>query len=270
MTKKLRLLSWNINSLRLRLPQLALITAEEEPDVICLQETKVQDADFPSEALNAMGYTHQLFKGMKSYNGVAILARHPLRRLGHYPLWCGRDDCRHLAASLTLGGQALTVHNFYVPAGGDEPDEGANDKFAHKMAFLREAQAWFAANPERGALLVGDLNVAPGPDDVWSHRQLLKVVSHTPAETEALEAWCATTFSDAMRHHHPAPARLYTWWSYRNRNRLASDRGRRLDHGWATPDLLERVVGARVLESVRDWERPSDHVPLLLDLAWPG
>lgn len=118
----------------------------------------------------------------------------------------------------------------------------------------------------RRTVLVGDLNIAPLEQDVWSHRQLLKIVSHTPPETERLMAWQQTGFIDAMRHFVPPAEKLYTWWSYRNRDWSASNRGRRLDHVWVTPDLKDALRGMQVLRHARDWEKPSDHVPVILDI----
>jgi len=180
MTQTLRIATWNINSLRLRLALLGDLVAGLDPDVICLQETKVPDELFPHETLADIGYPHFLFAGMKGYNGVAILSRYPLRRITDMPDWCGRGDCRHIAAEVEMPSGSVAVHNFYVPAGGDVPDRELNPKFGHKLDFIAEAQAWFAANPPRRSVLVGDLNIAPLVNDVWNHKQLLGVVSHTP------------------------------------------------------------------------------------------
>ena len=115
-------------------------------------------------------------------------------------------------------------------------------------------------------MLVGDLNIAPLEHDVWSHRQLLDVVSHTPAETQALLGWQRAGWADAVRHFVPRTEKLYTWWSYRNRDWRASDRGRRLDHVWVTPDLLGGLRGHVVLKDARDWRQGSDHVPVCVEM----
>ena len=117
------------------------------------------------------------------------------------------------------------------------------------------------------AILVGDLNIAPLEHDVWSHRQLLSVVSHTPVETAALLAWQANGWVDALRHFVPPDEKLFTWWSYRNRDWRLSNRGRRLDHVWMTPDLMGRLRGHTVLRDARDWERGSDHVPVAVEIG---
>ena len=161
----------------------------------------------------------------------------------------------------------VELHNFYVPAGGDVPDRAANPKFAHKLDFVAEATAWFAARADLArAVLVGDLNIAPLEHDVWSHKQLLDVVSHTPPETEGLTAWLQQGFYDAVRHFVPADQKLYTWWSYRNRDWRASDRGRRLDHVWVSRDLKDGLRGHTILQDARDWARGSDHVPVSVEL----
>jgi exodeoxyribonuclease-3 len=268
MTEKLRVATWNINSLRLRLPLLGRLVEALDPDVICLQETKVPDELFPTDAPEALGYPFVAFRGMKGYNGVAVLSRLPLERLDIAPDWCAKGDCRHLAVILTLPSGPIELHNFYVPAGGDIPDRTENPKFAHKLDFVAEATAWFAARPPLvRTVLAGDLNIAPLPQDVWSHRQLLDVVSHTPPETEGLLAWQRTRFVDAVRHFVPEDQKLFTWWSYRNRDWRASDRGRRLDHIWVSPDLVPALRGHTVLKDARDWPQGSDHVPVCIEIA---
>ena len=209
-----------------------------DPDVICLQETKVPDLLFPAEALEPLGYPHTVFRGMKGYNGVAILSRVPLEVHDAAPDWCGKGDCRHVAAALQTPGGPVELHNFYVPAGGDVPDRTREPEIWPQAGLHRRSRLWFAARPGlTRSVLVGDLNIAPLEHDVWSHKQLLDVVSHTPPETEGLNAWMDAGFIDAVRHFVPADQKLYSWWSYRNRDWRASDRGRRLDHIWVTPDL---------------------------------
>lgn len=264
----LRVATWNINSLRLRLPLLPRLIAALQPDVICLQETKVPDPLFPAAAPAELGYPFAVWRGMKGYNGVAILSRIPLRaRDGLAPDWCGKADCRHIAATLDLPGGPLELHNFYVPAGGDVPDRDSNPKFAHKLDFVAEATAWFAGRTGLArTVLAGDLNIAPLEHDVWNHRQLLGVVSHTSPETAGLTAWLHQGFHDAVRHFVPAERKLYTWWSYRNRDWRASDRGRRLDHVWVSRDLRNGLRSHTILKDARDWPQASDHVPVSVEM----
>jgi exodeoxyribonuclease-3 len=260
-----RIATWNINSVRLRIDLVCRLLAETAPDILCLQETKAPDETFPEAPLKALGYHHIHRHGMKGYNGVAIISRVTLAdtAVRH---WCERQDCRHAIATL---GDGTEIHNIYVPAGGDLPDPALNGKFAHKLRFLDEHAAWFAERRKTHGrmILLGDLNVAPLPNDVWSHKQLLGVVSHTPVEVEKFEAWRqAGGFADAVRRFVPEEEKLFSWWSYRNRDWKASNRGRRLDHIWVTAPLVDRVTHAEILPRVRDWDRTSDHVPVLADI----
>jgi exodeoxyribonuclease-3 len=260
-----RLATWNVNSVRLRLEQLKQVGEQLRPDVLCLQETKVVDELFPRAALAEMGYAHIAICGMKGYNGVAIASRLPLEGV-HNPRWCGREDCRHLVA--TVGG--VEVHCLYVPAGGDVPDPEVNEKFAHKLAFLDELTTWFSreSNSGRPMALLGDLNIAPLETDVWSHKQLLKVVSHTPVEVAKLaELQASLDWVDAVRHFVPRSEKLYTWWSYRAADWAKADRGRRLDHIWVTPALTSRLAGFEVMKATRSFTPPSDHVPVMVELS---
>ncbi|WP_338661606.1 exodeoxyribonuclease III [Pararoseomonas sp. SCSIO 73927] len=265
----LRVATWNINSVRLRAPLMRRLVEELDPDILCLQETKTPDEHFPHEAAEALGFAHRIITGMKGYNGVAVLSRHPLTRIPDWQDWCGKGDCRHLGVAVDLPGGPLEVHNFYVPAGGDVPDREANPKFAHKLDFLAEVTAWTAARgPARRSVLVGDLNIAPMEHDVWSHKQLVDVVSHTPVEVEAMGRWIAAgDWYDALRHFVPADQKLYTWWSYRAKDWRAADRGRRLDHIWVSQDLAGGLRRHAVLKDARDWEKASDHVPVLMEIA---
>lgn len=264
---RLTVATWNINSVRLRIDLVAKFVKAARPDVLCLQETKCPDDRFPLKRFQRLGYGHVALNGQKGYHGVAIVSRLPFETIDarHF---CDRQDCRHIA--VTLGARAglsepATVHNLYVPAGGDEPDPEANPRFAHKLAFLDELASapFLRAAPHERAILLGDLNVAPLEHDVWSHKQMLRVVSHTPIECDKLNAvQRAGAWVDVMRRFVPEPAKLYTWWSYRAADWAASDRGRRLDHVWASPALADRVTGMTVARGARGWPRPSDHVPV--------
>lgn len=262
----MRIITWNINSVRLRLDLAEKLIAERRPDVLCLQETKVVDDAFPGKAFAKLGYAHQHFHGMKSYNGVAILSRLPLEKTGVMN-WQGREDRRHIFATLSNG---IELHCCYVPAGGDVPDPALNPKFAHKLGFLDESAAWWRARKDKDApkIMVGDFNIAPLECDVWSHKQMIDVVSHTPIEIEKLSALQkAHDWVDAVRLTNPAPEKLYSWWSYRARDWQTSNRGRRLDHIWVTPSLAPSVKKTEILRTARGWKpKPSDHVPVLIDL----
>ena len=253
------LATWNINSVRLRSPLVQKFLSEQAPDVLCLQECKSPVDQIPLGDFAALGYGHMVARGQKGYNGVAILSRLPLRDAGHID-WVGKGDARHVAATLDNG---VTIHNCYVPAGGDIPDREANEKFGHKLDFMAEMRDRFRADRPEKAILVGDLNIAPREDDVWNHKALLKVVSHTPVEVALFEETrAAAGWVDVTRQDIP-DGRLYSWWSYRAKDWDGADKGRRLDHVWASPDIGASAHDSRILRAVRGWEQPSDHAPVM-------
>lgn len=260
----MKLATWNINSVRLRSNLVRRLIEEELPDIICLQETKTPDEHFPAEIFKDAGYAHQHYHGMKGYNGVAILSRLPFEAVNiHHRV--GREDCRHIAVTLP----DFELHNLYIPAGGDEPDPAINDKFAHKLDFVDEMTGWFKSHydAQTPLIAVGDFNIAPYEHDVWSHKQLLNVVSHTPVEVEKLNRMKASLdWTDSSRAFVPEEEKCYTWWSYRNRDWKKSNRGRRLDHIWVTPPLKDKLINHKILREARDWDKPSDHVPLMVEL----
>ena len=254
--------TWNINSVRLRLAQVEKYLAEEAPDVLCLQEIKCENGKFPAEALAAAGYEHQAICGQKGYHGVATVSRIPLKEVSRYD-WQDNGEARHVGVE--VGDTGMVVENVYVPAGGDIPDREQNAKFGQKLDFLERMTRWADAI-DAPTLIVGDFNIAPLESDVWNHKQLLKVVSHTPLEVETLKRFQdAHGFVDIGREHIRDPERYYSWWSYRSPDWRKNDRGRRLDHMWASPELARQATGHRVLEAARDWEKPSDHIPLITE-----
>ncbi|KUP95035.1 exodeoxyribonuclease III [Tritonibacter horizontis] len=252
------LATWNINSVRLREPIVLKLLQEEAPDVLCLQECKSPVDKIPVEAFRALGYTHMVARGQKGYNGVAILSRLPIVDQGDMD-FASLGHARHVAARLENG---VTIHNFYVPAGGDEPDREKNIKFGQKLDYLTEMRDWFHAERPEKSVLVGDLNIAPREDDVWDHKKLLKIVSHTPVEVEHLnQVMEAGGWADVTRNDIPE-GKLFSWWSYRAKDWDAADKGRRLDHVWTTPDITKAAHSSRVLRGARGWEKPSDHAPV--------
>lgn len=262
----MRVATWNINSVRLRAEQVRRFVEDHRPDVVCLQEIKCREGEFPTNAFVEMGLPHLAVSGQKGAHGVAIASRTPLLPAPRLSL-CSRGEAREVSALV----DGVEIHNFYVPAGGDVPDRSANPKFEHKLVFLeRLAEAMSRRDPTEPLLIVGDLNVAPGEHDVWNHKFMSKVVSHTPQEVAAIEALReALGFVDLVRTATPEPQKLFSWWSYRAKDFRKSARGLRLDHLWASPGLARaRFDGrsARVHEEVRGWERPSDHAPVTADL----
>lgn len=260
----MRIMTWNINSVRLRAGLVLEAANKIGPDVICLQETKTPDEFFPHEVFESAGYKYRHIHGMKGYNGVAILSKIPFTESEiHHRV--GREDCRHIAVRFPQ----FELHNLYIPAGGDIPDREQNDKFGHKLDFVDELHDWFGKKrtAKDKLIAVGDFNIAPMEHDVWSHKQLLDVVSHTPIEVEKLTRFQnGLKWVDTGRHFVPADQKLYTWWSYRNKDWKASNRGRRLDHIWVTPQLKTDLKSHATLPEARDWDKTSDHVPVYTDI----
>ncbi|MGA3307160.1 MAG: exodeoxyribonuclease III [Xanthobacteraceae bacterium] len=266
---QLTVTTWNINSVRLRIDLVAKFIKAVRPDILCLQETRCPDDRFPLKRFKRLGYENVALNGQKGFHGVVVLSRLPFESTA-IQTFCGKSDCRHIA--IVLGERAglsdpITLHNFYVPAGGDIPDPAVNAKFAHKLAFLDEmgASETLRPVPSERAIIVGDLNVAPLEHDVWSHKQMIRVVSHTPIECEKLTAVRkAGGWIDAMRVLTPEPEKLYTWWSYRAADWRAANRGRRLDHIWISPAVT--ILRVSILKDYRGFTRPSDHVPVTATL----
>jgi exodeoxyribonuclease-3 len=265
---RLRVATWNVNSVRLRADHIGRFAAEQQPDVICLQEIKCQEAEFPVDAFAAAGLPHLKISGQKGWHGVAIASRLPI---GDAP---ALDVCREghaRAVSAVVAG--VEIQNFYIPAGGDVPDRAANPKFDHKLDFFTRLTAQMARrDPAAPLIIAGDLNVAPGENDVWNHKFMSKVVSHTPPEVDAMARLAASLgFIDLIREVVPESEKLFSWWSYRAADFRASNRGLRLDHIWASPGLHAAArhrggAAARVHDDVRAWDRPSDHAPVSVDL----
>jgi exodeoxyribonuclease-3 len=266
---RLRIASWNVNSVRLRAEQVARFVREQAPDVICLQEIKCQGSEFPTESFAAAGLGHLAISGQKGWHGVAIASRLPLEACE--PIDACREGHARCVSARVAG---IDIHNFYVPAGGDLPDRARNAKFDHKLDFFARLTGLMTRKDRMAPMiLAGDLNVAPGEHDVWNHKFMSRVVSHTPLEVEAMAALTASLgFIDPVRHAAPEPEKLFSWWSYRAADFRASNRGLRLDHILLTPGLRDAAfrfgsAAARIHDDVRAWDRPSDHAPVSVDLA---
>ncbi len=262
----MKIATWNVNSVKARKDRLLAWLERSAPDVACLQETKVTDELFPHDLFDELGYAHREVHGQKGYNGVAIVSRRAFedsRRL----VWTGRDDRRH--AAVVLPGE-IELHCFYVPSGGDKPDREINDKFGHKLDFLDEMAAWAQSDrvTERKVVIAGDFNVAPLENDVWNHKRQLRSVGHTPTESERIaKIQEAGGFIDVGRHFVPPDRPLFTWWAYRVPRSYEKGYGWRLDHVWATPPLEKQLTDMQVAEETRTWEKPSDHVPVIVDIS---
>jgi len=261
----MKIISWNINSVRLRAPIVALMAEESGADVICLQETKCPDEAFPFKAFEKIGFDHIHINGMKSYNGQAILSKIPFDKTDiHHRV--GREDCRHIEATVN----GVEIHNLYIPAGGDEPDPTINDKYKHKLDFVDEMTEFFMKKRSKNddIVILGDFNIAPHEHDVWSSKQLKNVVSHTQPEIKRLmQMQQSIGFIDTARYFIPMEEKAYSWWSYRNKDWKKSNRGRRLDHIWITQPLENRLQSYDLFSHARDWVKPSDHAPIMIKLG---
>lgn len=262
-----KLATWNTNSIRIRLDELRLLCRLAEPDIICLQEVKAKDEDFPWEEIKSLGFAHLAVYGQPSYNGVAILSKFPLKEICRHD-WVGKHDARHISAQVFDG---IEINSLYIPAGGDIPDPIENLAFAHKLCFMDDIAEYYEQHkPALAAhkmILCGDFNVAPSENDVWNHKQLLKIVSHTPVEVGRLtRLFKSLDFVDAVRRFYPEPQKIFSWWSYRNPNWQTNNKGRRLDHIWVTPNLQNRLLSANILTELRQSQRPSDHVPVVVEI----
>jgi exodeoxyribonuclease-3 len=260
----MKIISWNVNSVRIRLEAVQNLLISEKPDLLLLQETKVTDVSFPYAAIRSLGYKHIICKGGQSYNGVCIISK--IEPESIISLDFVNNDKRHIAAVYN----GIEVHNFYVPAGGDIPDPAINKKFACKLAYWDEMLEWFKMNrsQDQKIILAGDLNVAPYEHDVWSSKQLRNEVSHTDIERQLmLRNMQDFNWVDCFRHFTKMSEKLYSWWSYRNLDWQKSNRGRRLDHIWATMSLKESLQYSNILKATRSLDRPSDHVPIIIKLS---
>ncbi|MBF8247038.1 MAG: exodeoxyribonuclease III [Rickettsia sp.] len=259
----MKIISWNVNSIKARMNSIEKLVKISNPDVLCLQETKTVDDNFPLERTRNLGYKYSVFKGQKSYNGVAILSKIPIK--SHFFLNIYNNDARHICVNIG----DLHITNLYVPAGGDIADADINHKFKHKIEFLSFIDQWFKKNISiyNAHILLGDFNIAPQIHDVWSSRALKNTVSHTQIERESLNRFRKNSnFIDIFRSDGNDSEKIFTWWSYRNKDWKKSNRGRRLDHIWVSRDLFEFVSSYEILKYTRDWDAPSDHVPCSIDM----
>lgn len=261
----MKIASWNVNSIRVRLNHIEKFVIQEKIDILCLQETKVTNNDFPFKYVRDLGFKYIELYGGKGYNGVATLSKIPFKSSFSLNV-VDEKEHRHVAIKLY---NDIEIHNFYVPAGGEIPDPISNPKFANKLKFMDGITDWFSNNRSASdkIILLGDLNIAPLENDVWSHKQLLHEISHTPIEIQKMaKLYQSLNWHDAIRKFTPETEKLYSWWSYRNHDWAKSDRGRRLDHIWVTQSLEKNIKLGYIAREVRNMETPSDHVPVILEL----
>ena len=250
--------TWNVNSVRVRHELVVRLLKEMKPDILCLQELKSPTELVETGEFSELGYRYMVVHGQKALNGVAVISKLPFLRSSSMN-FIGKVESRHVSVVLESG---VSIENFYVPAGGYVPDRNVNPKFGEKLDFVKEMRDWCHRERPSRTILLGDLNIAPLEDDVWSHKQLLDVVSHTPIEVNAfLEMQEAGGWVDITRKDIP-DGKLYSWWSYRSPNWDRADKGRRLDHIWATSDIAQAGHSSWIARKARGWDRPSDHAPV--------
>ena len=254
----LRVATYNVNSVRARLPVLLPWLERVHPHIVCLQETKVEDPSFPVQAFRELGY-HAVFRGAKAYNGVAILSTSkPTRVAFGFDDGGPADEARLAAASI----RGLRIVNTYVPQGRSVDDP----MFRYKLEWLGRLRALFARTcaPTDPILWVGDFNVAPEAIDVHDPKRLLGHVCFHPEVHRALAEVRAWGFDDVFRRHVPGPDQ-YTFFDYRVRDAVARSVGWRVDHVWATEPLAARSTAAWIDLEPRKTEGSSDHAPLLAE-----
>ncbi len=251
--------SWNVNSLRQRLDHLDRWAREADPDVICLQETKVVDSLFPSGPIADLGYPNQAIYGQKSYNGVAILAKDTIHDVQR-GFALGDPDPQTRLISATVGG--IRVVNCYVPNGSSIGSE----KFAYKMSWLKRLRAeldtWgTSASP---LIVCGDINIAPDDGDVWDPFECEGKLLFHPLEREALKHVLDWGLVDAFRQKNPFSS-AFSWWDYRGSG-FKRNQGFRIDHHFISTALAQRCTGVQIWRDTRGWDRPSDHAPVVVEI----
>lgn len=260
-TGTLKVATYNANSIRIRLGQVLGWLDREAPDILCLQETKAQDPDFPAEPFRDAGY-HVVFRGQKSYAGVAIVSREEPQAVVFGLDDDGEPDEARLIRAV-IGG--IPVVNTYIPQGRSPESE----HFQYKLEWLARLRALFERRylPGEPLLWMGDFNVAPEPIDVHDPKRLKDHVAFHPEAHAALERVREWGFVDVFRQHHPGEAGQYTFWDYRVQGAVERGVGWRVDHIWATEPLARKSIHAWIDVEARQAERPSDHTFLVAEFA---
>ena len=253
----LKVATFNTNSIRARLPIIMEWLDRERPDILFLQETKVQDKDFPVNNLETAGYP-PVFRGQKSYNGVAIISRHPVDEI-HLNLYDGDDEEARFISARILG---IPVINVYVPQGFAPGTE----KFVYKLRWLRDLLSRIKKKYDPGLplLITGDFNVALEPIDVFDPEKLREEVGYHPDEQAIMREYLDWGFVDIFRKHQPEGGH-YTFWDYRVPNALKRKIGWRIDYILATPSLAEKSRSAWIDTEARTLKKPSDHTFLVAE-----
>jgi exodeoxyribonuclease III len=258
-----KLATWNINSIRARTDRLLAWLAAQRPDVLCLQETKVEDQGFPVEALRAAGYEVAIH-GQRSYNGVAIAARTPLTDVTRgFSDGDPDDEARLIAATAGTGADALRVICVYVPNGQDLSSE----KFPYKLAWYRRLRAYLerTATPATPLVVCGDMNVTADDRDVCAPEKWAGQIHCSAPERAALADLVGFGLTDLFRKHHPDGG-VYSWWDYRG-VAFFKNQGLRIDHILATAPIAARCTQCTIDRDARKGQDASDHAPVIATLA---
>ena len=253
----MKIASYNVNSLRVRLPIVLQWLIDNKVDALCVQETKVQDINFPADAFDNIKYNYS-FRGQKSYNGVAILSKHPIENVVFGLHDEPKDEARIIKAEIC----GVSIINTYIPQ-GHLPD---SEKFQYKLKWFARLLEYFQQNfdPSDSVIWTGDLNIAPKPEDVYDPQTLLGHVCFHPDVHKALNELINWGFVDVFRKH-CKEANEYTFWDYRQRDSFNRNLGWRLDHIMATNSLAEKCTSCYIDKEPRTAKRPSDHTPIIAE-----
>ncbi|HWI83095.1 exodeoxyribonuclease III [Ramlibacter sp.] len=258
----MKITTWNVNSLTARLQHVLDWTAANPVDVLCLQELKLTDDKFPLDVLRGAGYGHCAVFGQKTYNGVAIMSRHPLRDVAKNIAGFADEHSRVIAATLdTPQGELRLVNGYFV--NGQAP---GTDKFDYKMRWLDGLRQYLRAELARhpGLLLVGDFNIAPEDRDSWDPEGLRETIHHTSQERAHFRQLLELGLADSYRLFEQPP-KSYSWWDYRMLG-FQKNRGLRIDHILVSRSLQPQVRACAIDRAPRKWDKPSDHAPVTVEL----
>lgn len=251
----LKIATWNVNSIRIRLPLILSWLSDQQPDIVCLQETKVEDHQFPEQELREAGY-NSVFIGQKSYNGVAILSKYPITEV-QYGFSNGYDSENKRLVKAKIEG--LNIVNVYVPQGQTED----SPKFQYKLEFLdellKELSSCFKAGDH--VMMLGDINIAPDERDVVSAEAMQNVVSFHPKEHAFIEKFKGWGLKDLYRKFNQDGG-FFSWWDFRTRG-FEKNEGMRIDHIWVTENLSDKCQSCEIDINNRSQPKPSDHAPVI-------
>jgi len=264
----MRIASWNVNSVRSRLEQVTAWLEQHQPELLCLQETKVEDGSFPHEAFGALGYRAEI-SGQKAYNGVALISRLPMddvqigftALLPHDPEAPGLSEQKRVISALIDG---VRVLNLYVPNGSSLTSE----KYAYKLEWLACLKRYLAQQEQQGdpLCMVGDFNIGPEARDLHDPERLSGGIMASEAERQALSDALAGRLTDVFRVFEPSSGH-WSWWDYRS-GAWDRDQGWRIDHIYLSEDLLDCATGCVIDKGPRGNIQPSDHAPVVVNLTW--